>query len=179
MRQLSLFDDMPVPQTATRVLPPDSTGMDLDEAKSLLESHLQKGMRCPCCNQFAKIYRYRFSQNICRYLMVLYRVRRESDRFVHVTELLGIDPMITASRDFLRPAFYGLIEEAAINDPEKKKRSGLWRLTEKGVAFCEKRIAIPKYVVIYNNDVIGYEGELMHIDDFNGDFFSYAELMAR
>jgi hypothetical protein len=157
-----------------------SDDITLAQAQDILETNLPKGMKCPCCNQFAKRYKYKFSENICRYLMILYKIYRQTpDKFTHVTEILKHDAFVLMSRDFLRPAFYKLIEEQAVNDPDKKKRSGYWRLTEKGVEFCERKIAIPKYVLIYNNEVLGFEGDSVYITDFEGEYFNYAELMSR
>lgn len=164
---------------AIRHLPlPDHRGLTLEAAQDIVNANIEKGGDCPCCGQFTKRYKYKFSENICKFLLALYKIRLKSERFVHVKEILNVDSSILMSRDFLRPHYFGLIEEGKNEDTDKKKRSGLWRLTDKGVQFCQRSIGVPKYVVIYNNTILGFEGDQVYIDDFWGDYFSYREAMS-
>jgi len=158
-------------------LPTVFPDMRLEDARHWLFEKLSTGHGCPCCGQFAKRYRYCFSENVCRFLMVLYRIRKSTSRFIHVTEILKYDPQILMSRDFLRPAFYGLIEEAPNPDDAKKKRSGLWRISNRGVDFCEGQLEIQKYVVMYDGRVLWYEEPWVKIWDFNGEHFNYQDAM--
>jgi hypothetical protein len=71
---------------------------------------------------------------------------------------------------------WGLIESSPNEDP-KKRNSGLWRPTEKGVDFAFGRLLIPSHFIGYNNMFIEYHGEHVGIKTALGEHFSYDELM--
>ena len=54
---------------------------------------------------------------------------------------------------------YWEIVEAGINDDSQKRDAGTWRITEKGRAFVEERITVPKLAYVYNRKVRGF-----HVD---------------
>lgn len=153
--------------------------MTLEDARKILLENLTKGMDCPCCGRFTKRYKYKLSKNVCRFMAVLRKIEKGTNRFVHVTELLSVDPRILMSRDFLRAQFYDMIEEGSVENTEAKKRSGLWRLTDKGRSFISGQLSVPEYVTMYDGKVLGFEGEAKTVSDFDKEFFNYSELMRR
>lgn len=156
---------------------PDHEDRSLEEAQSELLSKIKKGSRCLCCGQFSKRYKYVFSANMCKYLFLLSEEnKKKPGLFFHVTDL---PKKILTSRDFLRSSYYQLIEEAENADTKKKKRSGLWRITAQGQRFVDRSLAVYKYVVVYNEDVLRFEGPQQFIDDCDEEYFSYYETMNR
>jgi hypothetical protein len=113
---------------------------------------------------------------MCKFLYLLYDYdAKHPGEFVHAKQL---PKEILTSRDYLRTMLYGFVEESP-NKDTKKKRSGLHRITKRGKKFVEGKIKAPKYTVIYNKQFLGFKGETHKIDEFDGEFFDYAELMSR
>ena len=51
---------------------------------------------------------------------------------------------------------WGLVEQ---------KARGLWTITDKGRDFLDGRLKVPKYVLIRGNRVVGYDGEMVSVED--------------
>lgn len=133
------------------------------------------GIICPCCDQRAKDYRRKFTPAMCRALIWLYEAGG-ARRFVHVNEhaprwLVGFGGYFALAEK------WGLITDSE-NDDERKRRSGMWRLTGLGVAFVESRAMIPTHCTVYNNCSIGWSDTSASIEQIlEAGGFSYAELI--
>lgn len=129
-------------------------------------------MKCPCCEQLAKVYRRNIHSAIARGLIMAYRAGA-NDTFVHA-------PTVTRSGDSLelsKARYWGLVEEESKLRPDGG-RAGWWRLTPLGVAFVESSATVPKYALLYDGNLIRTEGDPVTIEDALGDKFSLMELMA-
>lgn len=149
----------------------------LEEAKAYLSENMLKGTKCPCCKQFVKIYKRQIYKTMALGLIELYRQGGVKD-FVHITTLLN-NPEIAArglGGDFSKLALWGLIEEKE-NSETKKRTSGLWRLTEKGINFIKGKSSVPKYVFIYNGKLAEKSAEHVSIRDVLGKEFDYTSLI--
>jgi hypothetical protein len=62
-------------------------------------------------------------------------------------------------------------------DP-KKRHLGLWRPTEQGCDFVDRKISVPKKLFFYANQVVGASQDRIYITDALGSKFDYEELMA-
>jgi len=71
---------------------------------------------------------------------------------------------------------WGLIE-AKENVDDAKQTSGYWRLTQQGIYFVQGELTIPKYVRLYDNEALSFEGEHLTIQQCLGNKFNYTELM--
>ena len=60
----------------------------------------------------------------------------------------------------------------------KLASSGLWKPTDKGIAFAMDQISVQKYVYVYNNTVMDREGAEIRIADALGSKYNYQEIMA-
>jgi hypothetical protein len=78
---------------------------------------------------------------------------------------------------------HNIIEEAKANNDNtnegQKKNSGMWKLTDKGIQYCEGKVKIPKYILTYNRQFIGTDGELMGVEEFLKEPFHYKETMEK
>ena len=147
----------------------------LSEARVWLEAHKQTpaGAICPCCDQFAKVYDRAINRASIRNLASLYRhTKRHGEGFYHYTDFM---PTKYAGFDFAKLVFIGLLIRATNDDPVKKT-SGMYQITERGIAFVEDRVAIPSRLVFYNNELIDTGGLQQYIGDFWPDF-DYEDLM--
>lgn len=130
-----------------------------------------KGCVCPACGRFAKVYRRRLNSTVAKQLIHLYRSGGDKD-FIHSKHFVNG----TGVGDLTKAKYFGLLESAP-NDNQSKKTSGLWRLTEDGVDFVRGDITIPQYVMIYNDEVLGFSENDVFIKDSLGDKFDYQQLM--
>jgi hypothetical protein len=123
---------------------------------------------CPCCDQLVKLYMRSISGGMAKDLVKLYSY---ADKYMHITTFSN-----THGGDFAKLAYWDLVSTYKSDNP-KSKSSGMWRVTDKGILFLERKLSIPKYVFLYNKKVHGFSDDLIGIDDTFKESFSYAELM--
>jgi tRNA(His) 5'-end guanylyltransferase len=144
----------------------------IQEAKIYLRENFDKGVNCPCCGQFVKLYKRKLNSVMARCLIKMTSLQ---NGYNHVREIVkGISD--TGTNDFSKLKYWGLIEEMN-NDDLDKKTSGYWRLTKQGLLFAKNQINVPKYAEIYNTKLIGFSAEQTNIIDSLGTKFNYNELM--
>lgn len=149
---------------------PDSA--TLGEAKQWLRAHIEEGAPCPCCTQFAKVYRRRIHGSQARVLISLYREYGALYGYLPDIRLaIGIqandEPMLR---------HWDLIVE----EPSERSdggRAGWWRLTELGLAWVKGEASVPKFAVMYDNRRLRLDGPPTTIRDALGTKFNLAELM--
>lgn len=145
----------------------------LKQARDYVSENSREGVKCPCCGQFAKVYRRRIYDTMARNLLRLYKhVQGRVHREAHVRDFIPGHP-----GDFAKLAHWGLICQSPVFDGDKK-RSGFWSLTNRGQAFAERQAVINKYALIYNGERLKLEGTYVDIVDCLGKKFSYEEVMA-
>lgn len=142
----------------------------LREAQEWLRSRVADGERCPCCTQFAKIYKRKITSTSAVALIKLWRSAGLS--WAHLPTVLD-----RKQADEAKLLHWGLLEEETISRPDGG-RAGWWRLTALGEAFVGNLARVPKYCLIYDSKCLGLDGPLVSITDCLGDRFDYAELMA-
>jgi len=152
----------------------------LREAKQFLRENYKKGVVCPCCNQFVKLYKRKLNTSMARTLILLYRKSKSNPdvEYFHIyNDLLGIDFGIGGS-ELSKLKYWGMIDELEKDSNDTKTRtSGFWKITEKGKKFVKKELKVPKYILLYNNQLRGFEGNEINITEALGDKFNYIELM--
>ena len=147
----------------------------LKEARKHLLISGRKGAICPCCNQFVKLYKRKFSSVMARGLINLYHLSHGNVKFHHVSDIMTrISP--TGSNDFSKLRYHDFIREEPSSDPGKKT-SGYWRITESGIKFLKKQMEVREYMLIYNTKIKGFEGNMIDIEKALGNKFNYNELM--
>lgn len=177
-------------QPQTQNMPQHDT-LRIARALLMRERETVKGAICPCCDQFAKVYRRKLNSGIAVALIALYRlslrqrISTEVDQpYYHVneiaTELHAMkfrNQMAAAQIPLAR--FWCLVEEE-LNANTSKSQSGKWRFTSAGWDFLRRRgnkSTIAKYVLLYNNQALGYAGPDVTIDNCLGQHFNYQDLM--
>lgn len=141
----------------------------LAQAKADLGALLSEGTTCPCCGQFAKVYKRKLHSAMARDLILAYR--RAGTEWFHVRQVLGHD-----GGDFAKLAMWDLIEEAGERRPDGG-RAGWWQITESGVLFVSGLGQVSKYARVYNGRRINLTGPLVTIEDCLGERFNYHQLM--
>jgi len=155
--------------------------------RAWLQGRIDDGVICPCCDQFAKVYRRSISGPMVLTLIAMYHVSREREGcsnglgpWIHIERDIN-DAGRTAkrSRDYAKLRHWGLIEPHPHNAAARpdKSSAGLWRITSPGVNYVEGDLCVPKYALVYNNEGRGFDGDILSIEDSLGKNFNYGELM--
>lgn len=143
----------------------------LDEAKNQLRKQVfNGGANCPCCSQFAKVYRRRINSGMVISLIRMYR--RGGCDWLHIPTAIP-----ARSREEGKLAHWELVQEAIEPRPDGG-RAGYWRVTQKGEDFITKGLRVPKYAELYNGRCLRLDdSELVDIRDCLDQKFDLAELM--
>lgn len=150
----------------------------LEGAKQWLRDRVDDGARCPCCTQFAKVYRRNLNATMAAGLIVLYRMTKPDFGYLHVRELIPrISSFASGGGEFAKLVYWHFIEEKIKSEDDDKRTSGWWRITDHGVAFVERRILARQRVCIYDSRNLKFDGSEVSIDVCLKKKFSYLELM--
>lgn len=178
----------PFPQLRTRIAgaenPQSVVPGDLAAARDWLQSRLDNGAQCPCCDQHAQRYYRRINSGMARWLLALVRLSPQhspcwvttKDVILHAASRRGFGSSLGSGEASSLLPFWGLIECRPNEDP-KKKHSGVWRPTALGYDFAHGRVTVPRTAVVYNNTLNRLEGDQVGIRECLGRKFSYEELM--
>jgi hypothetical protein len=174
----------------------------LDEARAFVRAGWGKGVECPCCGRFVKLYKRVMSSSMAYALILIDRHFRQSSEWLHVqsyiVDLPDLNPKARAAvrGDFAKLSYWGLLCEhpkvelggrrknASPPSSERPKRpvkppprSGLWRITHKGRQFVDGVIRVPSHALVYKRVARGFSEETVSIREALGERFDYDELM--
>jgi hypothetical protein len=144
----------------------------IKEAHEYLNTHVAKGVKCPCCGQFVKLYKRRIVSSAALGLIKLVRMWQTNPDWYHVIDL----DVTSSGGEFARLRRFGLIVQKQ-NTDKTKTNSGYWKPTEKGINFVFKKIKVPKYFLMFNGTGFGFSEEEIDIQQALGKKFNYQELM--
>lgn len=149
----------------------------LSEAREWLRGRLDHGAACPCCTQFAKVYRRRLNHVPAAALLALYRDARRDWAHLPTVVKRRLPGVAHQGGYSVLTAHWGLIEEEVEILRDDGGRSGYWRVTGRGEMFVHCEITVPKYARIYDGRCLGCEGDRVSIIDALGARFDYTALM--
>jgi hypothetical protein len=149
----------------------------LAEAVRWVLKHRTDGVQCPCCGQFAKIYRRKLNAAMAQALVAFYEKVLGSEDFVHVPSTTDMSRL---GGDWAKLVHWKLIEEKPEDRHDGCKHAGWWRITDLGRRFVRDEVRIASHVLLYNQSLLGLDDSAsISIREALGDRFDYAELMAR
>lgn len=147
--------------------------MTLLDARRYVQNKREEGVFCPCCGQYAKTYRRKLNSEMALWLIWLVKqFKLKPDDWVDVKTA----PL--RGGDYGKLIHWGLAAQC-LNTDKTKRTSGLWKPTEKGIHFSQRRVRVPSHVYLYNNEVLGFRDTLIDIEEALGERFDYAELMGQ
>lgn len=155
-------------------LPGDTT---LTEAKQHLREEWKKGTNCPCCGQRVQLYDYKLYSTSASALVRLFKL---GQGYHHVSKYAEAGNGYPRAPHFAELRFWDLIADMPKSDNDtKKKSSGFWRITSKGIQFVLKEIEVPSRILVYNNKFQGYseKSTSINIKQAFDNEFDYEELM--
>lgn len=126
--------------------------MMLGDARDWLRERVEVGEKCPCCTQYAKVYKRTITAGMARALIAMWR---------HAGTEWFYLPDITSrwrSRDEAHLQHWGLIQPAEGNRPDGPTR-GWWRVTQEGVDWIHVRTRVWMYVKLYDGRRLGFDTE--------------------
>ena len=123
----------------------------INQAKEYLRENFKKGVNCPCCGQFVKLYKRKLNSGMAIALFHIYK----QGSWINVKDYMRKNSLPN-NHDWTLLRYWGLIEESADKVDESKKNNGVWRITEKGAKFIEKKITVNSHILLYNNKFTGY-----------------------
>jgi len=126
-----------------------------------LTDQLKEGANCPTCGQFCKQYKRAFNTNQAIFLKSLVKLslldtKNGGDGWIHHSEIEY------TGRDYTMVAHWGLAETARTNPDNngvrKKKNTGLWKPTTKGIEFVKGECTIPSFLFMFDGKVSNGDG---------------------
>lgn len=159
--------------------PAKPSTVTLQQAKDWLKAHVRDGAECPCCRQFAKVYRRKLNSLMVRSLIWLVRASGPQLRWVEV-QRLAPRWLVGSGGTLPKTAYWDLAETRLKDptDPGKGKDSGIWRPTPTGVAFVNGAIRMPSHVLLYDGRVLSLDNSAdVDVHEALGNRFDYNELM--
>lgn len=148
------------------------TGTTLSELKSFLKENWEKGVCCPGCKQFVKLYKRKLNSGMAYTLLLLYKQPRE---WIPVKDFLRVNKHHNG-HDWTLLNHWKLLEERVTNNNEPN--SGRWKITPAGVMFVENKLTVPKHIYFYNSKAWKESKEQTNIIEALGEKFNYKELMS-
>jgi xanthine/CO dehydrogenase XdhC/CoxF family maturation factor len=140
-----------------------------------LRERSKGGHTCDCCGGRVKVYRRKLNSGMAATLIWL--VVHRGTEWTH-TSLL---PRFSAqSNEISKLMFWRLVDNQP-NLDSAKKTSGVWRATDEGVLFVQRRDSrVPSHVFVRSpgNSLLGFESDTVTAREALGKKFDYAELMA-
>jgi len=152
----------------------------LEDAKAWLRARFEEGARCPCCDQFVKLYKRKLNSTMARALILVYHYfeRPDADEWLHVPSYLN---WTQALGDAAKLHRWALIEPKGGIRDDGSTKVGYYRITDLGRRFVRGEASVPKYVYLYNQKVVNRsdaDTTRTTITEALGDRFDYAELMS-
>ena len=149
----------------------DPESLTVREVRAYMAKAIEKGERCPCCDQYAKIYRRKLGASMARAIIDMYIAGRTS--WVHAPTVCK-----NGNHDEAKLRYWGLTEEDDNAGGERGGRSGYWRVTARGEQFVLGRTTVPRYARIYLGRLMSLEGAEIPIAVALGDASAYTRLMS-
>lgn len=139
----------------------------LEKARAAVKAGRHKGITCPVCERVCKVHRRPLNRTMALGLVSLVNVHRARGRPIHVSEIpLGDGDVRTAGGEFSKLAVWRLIQDEETGDGDEKKRtSGRWVPTSRGVSFVLGRLKVPRWVEQYRGEAICFAAEEVSIDE--------------
>lgn len=124
-----------------------------------------KAIECPTCGRKAKFYNRKLSVNLCLALIHIVKYYRhhpsQPDQldYFDYTELFNEHPKLKV--DFPKLQYWDLVEAKGAMKKRKGKdvfvkETRMYRISENGIKFAQREIAVPLTAIVYNNVVKGH-----------------------
>jgi len=149
----------------------------LGDAKEWLRERVQeRGAKCPCCKQMAKIYRRKLNAGMAQTLIRMYKHVRFDESQCNMNAFMHVPSLPGDNHEASQLVWWGLIAEER-REREDGGRAGWWRITYSGRLFVNGHVRVRKYAHVYDGVCLKLDGPEVNIRDCLGSKFNYDELM--
>lgn len=119
------------------------------------------GEVCPTCGRIAKEYKRKLTANLCISLIEVLKWYRHNPENVTELDYFNINELFKNNSrlkvDFPKLQYWDLIEAKGKMVKNKfVKNYGMYRISENGIKFAQREVAMPTTAVVYNNIVQGH-----------------------
>lgn len=144
----------------------------LQDAKDLTlkKARRPRGVACPCCSKFVKVYTRKFNSCMARTMVYTYKYFKSNKGYLDVAHYMLEQLPGWVPSDYGKLVWWGLMEVG--------EDSGMYRMTERGKLFVEQAIQIPEFAREYRSEVESFSESTIDIESALGEHFNYQELMA-
>lgn len=133
------------------------------QARAYVQKNLYVGVRCPCCDQHAQLYKRKLGRRMVRSLVLMYKH--------HGTEYQNLSSTVgSQGREEGKLAYWGLIKRAP-------NRPGWWKVTARGERFVKRQISVPSHVMVYNGRARKMVGKNVTVAQCVGGSDAYKRLI--
>jgi hypothetical protein len=161
--------------------------VSLQAAKAWLRLKVNDGAKCPCCTQYAKVYKRSITSAMACVLILIFKFfdRDDAPEWLHVPEHMGSVDMAPKLRaavqggDWAKMTYWQCLEAKSGVRKDGSNRVGFWKITPVGREFVTRSLLLPKYARVYDDRCLGLTGDPISIMDALKDKFDYDELMKR
>lgn len=124
-----------------------------------------KAIECPCCGRKAKFYNRKLNAKLCLALIHIVKYYRhhpsQPDQldYFDYSDLFNEYPQLKV--DFPKLQYWDLVEAKGSIKKRKGesvfvKETRMYRISENGIKFAQREVAVPLTAVVYNNVVKGH-----------------------
>lgn len=128
----------------------------------------KKGVHCPCCGKPVALRNRALNSGMAHFLCLLVLKFRGSGTWI---DIKTID---VRGGDYAKLQYWELIENKP-NTDSAKRTSGLWKPTQKGIDFVDRKIGVPSHARVVDGVLKGFSKGTVYIDEVPN--FNYAEIM--
>jgi len=145
----------------------------LADARRHVRANWEEGVACPCCGLYVRLYKRKLNSSMARGLIAMHCAA--GTNYINIYD--GLPIANVAARQLPTTRYWKMVERPDVHKTDRNPRSGLYRLTSRGVDFVLNRIWAPRHVFVYNDRVRKIGDEHTCVTEALGDHFNYAELM--
>jgi len=142
----------------------NKTTTELSFLEKLKDSN--KSATCPTCGRKAKFYKRKLNAKLCLALVHILKYYRHHPsqpdvlEYFDYTELFKDHPQLKV--DFPKLQYWDLVEakgkmKKRKGEPVFVKETRMYRISENGIKFAQREVAVPITAVVYNNVVKGHQ----------------------
>jgi len=148
----------------------------LSEVRAEIEERKWKdGCICPACDQTAKVYRRKITDDMALFLAWLVEQKVKTKETYHHYQKYKTRAHLGG--DYSKLEYWQLMARMPKDENDDKASSGFWKVTERGYDFLIGKIKVPRYAFIYANRIEGFSDEQISFKDCLANPFDYPEIM--
>jgi hypothetical protein len=143
-------------------------GSTITEARAWMWPRFRAGKvsKCPCCGRMVKLYPRTITGGMVRVMAKMAN---------HGRPMSGRDAVAAGKGcgDYAKLVFWGMIKLI----PDAGSKQGGWVVTKVGHDFLAGKTHVPKWMLVYDDRVMGCSIKQMTVYEAAGETFSYTRLM--